>query len=393
MTAAAGARGGLVTVMGMAFAARLPLVMVGLAMALLLRDAGFSYGVVGLVAAAYILAMGLVSPLVGRAADRLGSAPVLVVSGTVSSAALAVMAVAAADLGAAGDVALAALAGAAAPPVSPVLRASVPVLATPEQLTTVYAMEAALQEVLWVAGPLLVVLAVAAVSPQGAMLTVAAGLAVLTWAFAGVIHRRSEPGRGRGDGWALRSRALRRLVVAYGLLGVCFGATELSLIAVLDEHGHRSLSGAVMAAWAGGSLVAGLVVARRARRAPHVRLPGLLAGFALLTLPLVVLSVNPVLLSVGLFVQGLFVAPSLGTVYELVPDVVAEELLTEAFAWVASFLYAGAAAGNAAAGIAASTVGASSGFLVALAAVCGALPASLAVRGAVRAREPADATA
>jgi MFS family permease len=382
-----------VTVMAAAFAARLPLVMVSLAMVLLLRDAGFSYGVVGVVAAAHILAMGVVSPLVGRTADRFGAAPVLAGGGAVCSAMLAVMAVWTRDLGAAGNAAVAAVAGAAAPPVTPVLRAAMPVLAGPGDLTTAYAMEAALQEILWVVGPLVVVVAVAAVSPAGAMLLVAAALAVLTAAFAGVVRHRSAA-RGRaGGGWAMRSPALRRLVVAYGLMGVCFGATELSLIAVLDDHGHRELSGALLAAWSGGSLVGGLVVARRSRRAPHLRLPALLLGFGLLAAPLVPLSSHPVLLAAGLFAHGLFVAPSLGTVYEIVPEVVAEGLLTEAFAWGSSFLYAGVAAGNAAAGALAGPFGASTGFLVGVAAVAAALPAALSLRSSVRPSPPGPAAA
>lgn len=378
-----GARRAVVTVMAAAFAARLPLVMVSLAMVLLLRDAGFSYGVVGVVAAAHILAMGAVSPLVGRVADRFGAAPVLAAGGAVCAAMLAAMAVWTRDLGAAGNAAVAAVAGAAAPPITPVLRAAVPALAGPGDLTTVYAMEAALQEILWVVGPLVVVVAVAAVSPAGAMLLVAAAMAVLSVGFAAVVRHRSAP-RGRAaGGWAMRSRALRRLVVAYGLMGVCFGATELSLIAVLDDHGHRELSGALLAAWAGGSLVGGLVVARRSRRAPHLRLPALLLGFGVLSAPLVPLSSEPVLLAAGLFAQGLFVAPSLGTVYEIVPEIIAEGLLTEAFAWGSSFLYAGVAVGNAAAGALAGPFGAPTGFLVGCGAVAAALPAALSLRRSV----------
>lgn len=386
MTAARRTRRPLVTVMVSAFVARLPLVMVSLTMALLLRDAGYSYRVVGVVAAAYILAMGLVSPLAGRVADRLGAAPVLAVSGGLCAAALAAMALGTEGLGVAGNVAVAAVAGASAPPITPVLRAAVPALAGEGDLATVYGMEAALQEILWVVGPLLVVAAVALVSPAGAMLAVSAAMAGLTWGFAAVVRLRPVSARAPGGGWAMRSRALRRLVAAYGLMGVCFGATELSVIAVLDEHGQRGLSGGVLAAWAAGSLVGGLAVARRSRRAPHLRLPFLLVGFGALTLPLVPLSAHPVALGAGLFAQGLFVAPSLGTVYELVPDVVAEGLLTEAFAWGSSLLYAGVAAGNAASGALAAPFGASSGFLVGLAALGGAFPVTLALRRTVEAR-------
>lgn len=383
MTAAG--RRPIAVVMGAAFAARLPYVMVSLVMVLLLRAAGYGYGAVGVVVAAYVVTTGIASPLVGRVADRVGAPPVLLASGVSCSAGLAVMALFTRELGTGGLVAVAAVTGAVAPPITAVLRAAIPGLVPPEARTTVYGLEAALQEILFVVGPLLVVLAVALFDARAAMLMVAGLLTALVTVFAAVVRARSVPAE-RGHGWAMRSSDLRRLVVVYGLLGLCFGSAELAIIAVLDDHGHRELSGALIACWAGGSLIGGLVVARRSRRPPHLRLPSLLIALTALTVPLALMSVEPALLAGGLLLQGVVIAPALGTIYEMVPDVAPDGLLTEAFGWGSSFVYAGVAAGNAAAGALAGPTGPASGFVIAVIAPLLALPVARSLRRTVRHR-------
>ncbi|HEY6710571.1 MAG TPA: MFS transporter, partial [Actinomycetota bacterium] len=56
---------------------RMPTGMAGLAIVLLVRDAGGSYAAAGMVAGAYSAALAVTSPLLGRLVDRVGQTRVL----------------------------------------------------------------------------------------------------------------------------------------------------------------------------------------------------------------------------------------------------------------------------------------------------------------------------
>lgn len=360
--------------------ARLPLVMVSLSMVLLVRGAGFGYTSVGLISGAYVVATGLASPLLGRLADRVGPPRVLVGSALVSGAALVTAAVGVQRIGVAGMVAVAAVAGAATPPLTSVLRALLPRVAEPGVLQRLYGLEAAFQETLFVMGPVLVVAVVAVATPAWAVMICAVMMVVATLAFGAMAAPHAAPPAPHGRGSALRARGLRWLSLAYVGVGSCFGLLELAVIGALDERGHRDLAGLVLACWAFGSFMGGLAVARGVRAEPAARLPRLLVVLAVLSLPLALASRTPVLLAVALVVQGAAIAPTLGTIYELVPRVAPPAVLTEAFAWTTSAVFAGIAIGNVAAGAVIGSAGPAEAFLL---AACGPLlmtPAAVRVR-------------
>src|SRR3954462_7589780 len=111
---------GVAPLMLAAFVGRMPYGMNILAVILLLRAAGFSYAVVGIVTAASGLSVGLAAPVLGRVIDRVGQTKVLVtaapftaVSGSVFVAAVL------AGAGATLVTALGFAAGLCVPPVSP----------------------------------------------------------------------------------------------------------------------------------------------------------------------------------------------------------------------------------------------------------------------------------
>lgn len=351
-----------------ALVARLPLVMMGLALVLLVRDVGHPYWVVGVVVGAFAVATAAASPLLGRLADRIGPVPVLVVGTVVVASALCVLAAIPQRLGIVGLALVAACAGAFEPPVNAVLRALMPRLASGDALSAAYTLESALQEILFVAGPPLVVVGVSLTSPRATVAVCALILVASCAWFVAEVRDHVAPGRARPQGHALASSAMRLLIVVFALVGVTFGAIDIATVASLDRHGHRDLAGLALGAWAVGSLVSGLLVTRRTRLAPMVRLPGLLAVMAVMTAPLIVAERHPILLGVALFAQGSLIAPTLGTVYELVPEIAGEESLTEAFAWTGSLLVAGFAAGSAAGGVLVGWMTPAAGFALAAAA-------------------------
>src|SRR3712207_3563160 len=100
-----------------ALVARLPIGINSLAIVLLLREERGSFGIAGLAAGALALGNGLGTPLMARLVDRLGPG-VLAAQGALTAAGLLGLVATAAGAPSAVIVALAALTGLAAPPVS-----------------------------------------------------------------------------------------------------------------------------------------------------------------------------------------------------------------------------------------------------------------------------------
>ena len=159
---------------------RLPLGMTPFALLLRVRAEGYGYGAAGVVVALYSIAVGIGAPVRGRQVDRDGPAPVLRVRALVYPALLAiVIALAAVDAGVVPITVAAALAGFSLPPLSASVRIVWPRIAPNDLRTTAFALEAALQEVFFVGGPLLAA-ALAAFEPSAAVAERKAGVFAAT---------------------------------------------------------------------------------------------------------------------------------------------------------------------------------------------------------------------
>ena len=147
--------------------ARLPMGMVGLALLLLVRENGGSYAAAGAVSGAYFVATAVGAPIAGRLVDRRGQTRILLPRAVIFPALLSgVCALALLDAPLAAIAVCAAAAGALMPPVGASLRALWPrMFADAELRAAAYALEASLQEITFIVGPLLVALLTAAVSP------------------------------------------------------------------------------------------------------------------------------------------------------------------------------------------------------------------------------------
>jgi hypothetical protein len=104
-----------------------------------------------------------------------------------------------------------------------------------------------------------------------------AGAAVLAtvgtvW-FAALRGTEPPPARAgrRGGPQATATPGLRVLVGVFALTGVIFGAIEVAMVAFATGHGARAFAGPLLAAYAGGSLLAGLWYGARDWRAPAGR--------------------------------------------------------------------------------------------------------------------------
>jgi MFS family permease len=366
---------------GAALLGRVTIGMVPLATLLLVRAEGRSYAVAGLVAAASSLACAISWPLLGRLMDRIGQARVLLPLAVAYPVALGGLAL----LATRGAPALAlavcsALAGATLPPLGACMRALWPDLLSDDGLRqTAFALEAWLQELFFVGGPLIVAAIAVAAPPWAAVLTAAACAAVGTawFALAPAVRTAARSGRARSRAGALGSHAVRTVILASFALGVGFGVVEVAMPAFAEAHGTRAQGGFALSCFALGSLLGGLWIGTRPP-APRlsIRFAGSLGLLALALVPPLVAPSLPVMCGLMLL-AGMPIAPAFAASYGLVDALAVPGTTTEAFAWLGTAIVAGLSFGTSLCGVAVERFG-TTGAL-ALAAPCVGAAALLTV--------------
>lgn len=335
--------------------ARMPLGMIPLAILLFVRAGTGSFLDAGLTVAAYTLANAAAAPLQGALLDRMAHRPVLLI-GALASYALLLVIVLAGHAGApvAMLAAVAVAAGATLPPVAAGVRSLWPSV-TPQgaALDTVYALDAASQEVIWTLGPVLVAAAVGLLSSAAAMLLCTGIGLVGTALFAG-LPAVAEAGRSaRREAvrvGALRSRGLRALLVSVTLVGVMIGAIEVGLPALAAHVGKPAAAGLLLALLSMGSMLGGVLHGLRSWSASTVgRHQALLVVEASVLAPLLLAGSLPSAIGLSLL-AGIAIAPILACQYTLVGALSPEGAIAESFTWHNASLVAGIAAGTAIAG-------------------------------------------
>jgi MFS family permease len=336
---------------------RLPVGIFSLAIVLVVREQTGSFAEAGVASAAFAIGAGVVAPLQGRLVDRLGQPAVLVPSALINAAAMVGLVLAGeADAPGWTVVALAAVGGAAIPPLSACMRSQWAALFADDDSArgTAYSLESVFNEVIFILGPLLTALLVAIGSPDAALL-VAAGVSLVgTIGFATARLARGwegEPAE-RTRAGALASPGMRTLVIAVVPTGMAFGALEVAMPAFAVEHGHRpNLAGILIAAMAAGSVLGGLWSAAREWRLDVVwRFLALHGAFAAGMLPLLLVD-SLALMTPAMLVAGLALAPSAAAGYLLIDRMAPPGTATEAYTWAVTASITGAALGAALAGL------------------------------------------
>ncbi|GLZ37118.1 MFS transporter [Actinokineospora sp. NBRC 105648] len=334
------------------FLGRLPNGMGALATVLFLRANDVSYGRVGAVAAVYGVCTAIGSPVLGRIVDRRGQSTTLLVGAVGSGAGFALLA----WLG--GSSFPAALAGVAVagffmPPLEPALRSMWPsVLPDASTVEVAYALDTALQNILFVAGPLVVVLLVGATSTTTTLLVIGVlgVLGTLLYTANPPVRRWRGEQRPRHWAGALRSPLLVVLLAGMLFVGAVVGVFNVATVAYAERTGAPGFSGVLLGAFSVGSLVGGLAYGARSWSGePLRRLLWLLVAMAACTWPLVVVADRPTMVVLITF-AGLGLAPVLTCTFVLIGKVARRGTVTEAFAWVTAVFLGGSAAGSGAAG-------------------------------------------
>jgi MFS family permease len=367
------------------FVARMPIAMLGLGIVLMVSRETGSYGLAGTVSAVFALLNAAGAPLVARLVDRHGQRRV----------ALPGIAVHVGGLGC-----LIALVEAGAPPWTYFLAAAVAaptfpsigsmvrarwthVLGSTRQLQTAYSLESVVDELVFVTGPPLVTL-LSTRAWSGAGL-VAAVLLLLGGAAVFFAQRASEPPphpRSHHTGAsALRLPGMPVIVVVAAWLGTIFGAMEVTAVAFADSRGHPAAAGMLLALYAAGSMLGGLVYGVVHWQASLPRRYVVAAtGMAVTLLPLPFVG-SLVVLAPLAFLAGLAIAPTIIANVGLIERLVPTGRFNEGLAWSFSGLAVGLAAGAAAAGVVADRTDPRWGFAVAaLAGVAAALSSAVGYR-------------
>lgn len=352
-----------------AMISRFPLSMVGLGLVLVVSERSGSYAQAGSVAAAYVLAAAALGPTQGRMTDRLGQTPVLVAVGALYAGgiALTVLAIDAAWPTPWVHV-CAAVAGASTPQTGSMVRARwTHVVTNRAQLNTAFAIEAILDEVVFVVGPVVVTFLTIQVWDYAGLVAAAAAAMFGSWALAAQRSTAPPPSTHTSTNRApLSWSILGRVVFASVGLGVLFGSAEVIVVAFTAAEGRRGAAGLVLAIWAAGSLLAGVVVGALPRvRDPLTRWRAALLTLSLLFVPLTFVS-SIGWLSVFMFLAGAMISPTLIASTSLVELHVAPSRLTEALTWATTGLMVGVAPGAAIAGWVVDRHDASTAFLVPL---------------------------
>jgi len=338
--------------------ARMPMGMSALALVLLVRSEGGSYATAGIVSGTYAVASGAGSVVGGRLVDRRPPAPVVTVYALGYGTALAtLLALAHARVAEPVLVAATLVAGLLAPPVGPTIRMMWPsMLPRPGLRTTAYALEATIQEVIFVVGPLIVGVLAATISASAGI--VAAGVACVAGTIGftttpAVRARRPDPSHDRSDHHVLQALVpwgIRRLLLLGIAYGVAFGAAEVSMPAFAEAHGGRALGGITLAAFSGGSLVGGILAGAAASAGPlNRRLQVTSAAFVLVLIP-PLLAGSVVQMAVVMFIAGLPIAPSVAVAYNMLERAAVPGTQAEIFGWMSTAVTIGIAVGTAAGG-------------------------------------------
>lgn len=355
-----------------ALVARLPMSMVTLGVVLLVEGETGSYGVAGIVSGVVVLGQAACAVLHGRLVDAHGQGRVLplAVTGFATCMVLLVSAVTR-DWPMALTYLFAALTGAFQPQVGACVRTRWShLLARPHEVQTAYALESVLDEAVFVVGPVLATMLATLWHPVAGL--VVATLAGLVGTFALAAQRATEPPAGLHRRGSTRLpmpwRTVLPLAVVCLSLGALFGAAEVTTVAFADETGSRAVSGWLLAVWAVGSMIAGIVTGAIAwRRGPAVRVRWGAFAMMLAMVPPVLVEGFP-LMFLALLVGGCSIAPTLIATMSLTEQTVPPGRLTEGMAILHTGLMAGVAPGAAVAGLVVDNQGASAAYLVAVVA-------------------------
>ncbi|MFJ4918352.1 MFS transporter [Streptomyces sp. NPDC088725] len=370
---------------------RMPLSMAGIGIVTMIAQLTGSYSLAGALSATLAMSAAVLGPQISRLVDLHGQRRVLRPAALVAVTAVLGLLICAHQRAPQWTYFVFAAGAGCVPSVGSMVRARWAEIyrGSPRQLHAAYSWESIVEEVCFIFGPIISVGLSTSWFPESGPLLAAAFLVVgVLWLTA---QRATEPvpqpREQHVPGSALRSPALRVLVITFVATGAIFGAVDVVTVAFAQERGETAAASLVLAIYAFGSCLAGAVFGLLQLKGAASRrwLVGVCA-MAVSMIPLQ-LAGSLMFLAVALFVSGLAVAPTMVTTMALVEAHVPRTNLTEGMTWTSTGLAVGVALGSSAAGQVVDVAGAAAGYAVPAAA--GAVAAVVAFLGYRRLLEPA----
>ena len=351
--------------------ARLPQAMIGIGIITMLVQQTGVYWLAGAVAGTFTLANALLGPVISRFVDQRGQSRVLPIV-TAFSVVMLLALIFAVYRGAPAALffVLASLAG-TMPSMPSMIRARwTQLFRGKPQLHTAFSLDTVLTELAYIIGPPLAIgLSVTFFAEAGPLVAVGL-LAIGVTAF--LMQRQTEPkvvvGNRSNTGSTLLIPGVRTIVLALLAMGAIGGAIDVAVVAFANDQGWPASATFMLAAYALGSLVAGLTFGALRLTLPIEKqfFIGILVTAVTGVLP--VFATDVYVLSAMLFIAGISFAPTMVVVMKLGTIIIPASRMTEGLTWMTTGISIGVALGGMLTGPVIDAYGARAGFGVAIGA-------------------------
>ena len=343
---------GVFRVLASQLTAKFPFGMLSIAVMLHIELTYGDYTSAGIVLAFVSVGQGIAGPITSRWMGAWGMRPVLILTSLTSASAMTLIALLQFPLPA--TAILAFVMGISTPPITAAVRTLYPKMVPGNQVAPLFSLDAALQEIIWIIGPVLAVF-IAAWGNTSLGLLIAAGFMVAggAWFISSPELGLVRIPRARRRLGAVLTRPTVSLSTIIGFLFIAsFAALELGIVSIFGHDGMEA--GIVLAFFALGSLVGGVTLGKRA---PGPWALAIRASIVLVGTALCLVTLNMWWLCAVLFIGGIGTAPMISALFTMVSSTVKFSETAESYGWMQTGHLIGAAAGSAIAGIAIDAVG------------------------------------
>ncbi len=341
--------------------ARFPFGLMSLAFVLHIQQKSGSYALAGLALGLETAGVAISGPLLGRWMGGWGVRRTLLVSASISATTIFIIGLAPLPVEVLAVLCL--VVGLSSPPIQSAVRTIYPMLVERKQMGTLYALDATLQEVIWIFGPVTATFIAAFTNTTVGIVVM--GVIQITGAiwFSSNREIRSVeiPKSKRRLGGVLRSRVVVSNAIIGALLIGSFSGVEIGTVALFTD---KATAGVIVGVLSLGSLLGGFVLGHRSktRWALSRYLLVVFAGFALVFIS----PDSAVWVSVAWFIAGLGIAPALGLLGAIIGASVKTEDAPEAYGWVGTGQMIGYAGAAALAGLAIDLIAPEAALLIAV---------------------------
>jgi predicted MFS family arabinose efflux permease len=350
--------------------ARLAVGTFSLPLLLVAHDATGSYALAGAVTGAWSAGVAVSAPLRGRLVDRRGSRRALPPLTLLSAGALGVLPLVGESGSAWALATVTAVSGLSMPPFVASMRVEWQQLlgVGDPRLAQAYAFESAAQVAMFVIGPLLAAAGVALVGPAVTLSVTAAVMAAGGLAFASQAKVERLGEEHAHDRSPIRLPGVLTLVLVTLLADTALGVVDVALIAFGDLRGHPEAGGVLIALFAAGSVLGGLLYGSRVwRGSATAQLAAITAAATVLMLPLALVD-SLVLAGVLAIAAGVPSAAQWAASSLALDHASGGSAGAEAYTWLSTANAVGIAAGSAVAGALVEASGTPAAFLAGAAA-------------------------